>query len=121
MKSERNGTGETVYPPAERARWVGRYRESGLGLKRFAEEHGLRSSQLHYWVYGERPGRRIPRAEIADAGPPVFREYLLPRPPAGEWGAEIALSDGTSLRVRSGADPLWAGALLDELRRPCSR
>jgi hypothetical protein len=100
---------------------VGRYRESGLGLKRFAEEHGLRHSQLHYWIYGERRGRRTPRAEIPEAEPPVFREYLLPRAPAGEWGAEIGLADGTRLRLRSGADPVWAGALLDQVRRPCSR
>lgn len=120
MTSEQNGTGWAV-SAVDRARWVERYRGSGLGLKRFAEEHGLRYSQLHYWIYGHRRRRRTPRAEIAESGLPVFREYLLPRPPAGEWGAEIALTDGTSLRVRSGADPLWAGALLDQLRRPCSR
>ena len=120
MTTEQNGTGWAV-SAGDRARWVGRYRESGLGLKRFAEEHGLRSSQLHYWIYGERRRRRIPRAKIPEAGPAVFREYLLPRPPTGEWGAEIALSDGTCLRLGRGADPVWAGALLDQLRRPCSR
>lgn len=120
MTTEQDGTGWAV-SAEDRARWVGRYRESGLGLKRFAEEHGLRYSQLHYWIYGGRRRGRTARAEIAEAGPPVFREYLLPRPPAGDWGAEITLADGTSLRVRSGTDPLWAGALLDQVRRPCSR
>lgn len=119
MTNEQNGTGWAV-SAGDRARWVGRYRQSGLGLKRFAEEHGMRYTQLHYWIYGDRRRGRTPRVEVPEAGPPVFREYLLSRPPAGEWGVEIALTDGTSLRVRSGADPLWVGALLDQLRRPCS-
>jgi transposase-like protein len=108
-----------VVAPAERARWVGRYRESGLGLKRFAAEHGLRPSQLHYWVYQSRPSGResVVKAPGAEA---MFREYLLPRAPAGDWGAEIALPDGTRLRLERGADPAWVRALLDPLRRPCS-
>jgi hypothetical protein len=120
MTSKRCETGMAVAAPAERARWVGRYRESGLSLKRFAEEHGLRYPQLHYWIYGDRRRRRTARMEIPKAGPPVFREYLLSRPPAWEWGVEIALPDGTSLRVSRGADPAWVRALLDPLRRPCS-
>lgn len=121
MNSELNGTGWAVVSPTERVRWVARYRESGLGLKAFAEEHGLRPSQLHYWVYGGQRTRRPSGAENPDTVHPVFREYLLPRPPAGDWGAEISWPDGTCLRLGRGADPAWAVALLDPLRRPCSR
>lgn len=105
--------------PAERARWVRRYRESGLGMKRFAEEQGLRPTQLHYWIYGSRHSGRgsVVEEPVAE---PVFREYVVPRGLVGDWNAEIALSDGTSLRLGRGADPAWVGALLDQLRRPCS-
>ena len=105
--------------PGARARWVGRYRESGLGLKRFAEENGLRAAQLHYWVYGgRRPGGES-RAEAAGTQP-MFREYVVPQAPVGDWGAEIVLPGGASLRLGRGTDPVWAGALLDQMRRPCS-
>ena len=44
------------------------YRASGLGLKRFAAEHGLKVGQLHYWVYDGRKPR------VAEAAAPLFRE-----------------------------------------------
>jgi hypothetical protein len=91
-----------------------------VGLRRFAREHGLRYTQLHYWLYGtRRSGDGTAAVSNPDAGP-AFREYIVPRASAGDWAAEIALPDGTSLRVSRGADPAWAGVLLDQLRRPCS-
>jgi len=30
---------------------VAAYRQSGLSLKEFAPERGIRPSRLHYWVY----------------------------------------------------------------------
>ncbi len=104
----------------ERARWVRRYRESGVGLKRFAEQQGLRYSQLHYWIYGgQARARRRTAVEPAGSGP-VFRELIVPARSEREWAAEISLPDGTRLRLGHGADPVWVGALLDQLRRPCS-
>jgi hypothetical protein len=117
---ERNGS-ELVVRPDERARWVKRYRESGVGLKRFAEQHGLRYSQLHYWIYGGQPRARRRTVVESASSPPVFREYLVPPKSEHEWAAEISLTDGTRLRVERGPDPLWVGVLLDQLRRPCSR
>ncbi len=114
MKRDRNG--EHLGRGATRARWVGEYRASGLGLKQFAEEHGLSTGQLHYWVYGSAKGRKVP------ASVPVFREVRLAAgvtPPA-PWSAEIGLSDGTTVRLARGVDVAWAMGLVDGLRRPCS-
>jgi transposase-like protein len=98
----------------ERVRWVKRYQESGVGLKRFAEEHGLRAAQLHYWVYGR------PRATPTSAQPPepMFQEVIVARPLAGtgDWSAEIGLPNGSCLRLRGGTDPAWVGALLEQVR-----
>ena len=92
---------------------------SGVGLRRFAEQHGLGYSQLHYWIYGgqARAGRR----KVVEPGGsgPVFRELMVPARSEREWTAEISLPEGTRLRLGRGADPVWVGALLDQLRRPC--
>ena len=94
-----------------------RYRASGLGLKRFAAEHGLEAGRLHYWVYGrERTTRTLPQA-------PVFRELTAPLGWANPepWAAEIGWADGTTLRLGERADPQWVSALVQALRTPCSR
>jgi hypothetical protein len=102
----------------ERMRWVKRYQESGVGLKRFAEEHGLRPAQLHYWVYG-RPRSTSAAAQISAQPPePMFQEVIVARPLAGtgDWSAEIGLPNGSYLRLRGGTDPAWVGALLEQVR-----
>lgn len=96
---------------------MARYRASGLGLKRFAVEHGLSPGQLHYWVYAPGP---VPTAE---AGAPVFQEVRLSgsvTSPSG-WAAEIVLSSGATVRLREGAAADWAGALIEALGGSCSR
>lgn len=102
---------------AERARWIGRYRASGLGLKRFAERHGLSPGQLHYWVY------QSPKREKTTRSVPMFQEVRLSAPaatPSG-WGAEVGLPDGTTVRLVRGTDVEWTKALVEcLLRRPCS-
>ena len=115
MKSDhQNGD---VVSKEERAKWVKRYRDSGLGLKDFAAEHGLKAGQLHYWVYAPEP------APIAEGVAPVFREVRLAGnvAAAGRWGAEVALSGGLVVRVSEATEPEWAGALVAALARSCSR
>jgi len=106
-----------VVAPAARARWVERYRASGLGLKCFAAEHGLKPGQLHYWVYTPGP---VPASE---PGAPVFQEVRLTGGGAsvGGWAAEVVLPSGFTVRLREGAAPEWAGALLATLDGLCSR
>jgi len=101
---------------------VRRYREGDLGLKRFAERHGLRPAQLHYWIYGARRptgAMRVPRPPAPP--PPVFREVLLPRQQSAEWAVQITWPEGLSVRLARDADPAWVGALIEHLRRACSR
>lgn len=115
MKDDAKGKG--VVSRAQRARWVARYRASGMGLKRFAAEHGLPPGQLHYWVYAP------PAAPVTGADAPVFQEVRLTgsMAPSGGWAAEIVLASGVSVRLREGAAPQWAVALVQALEAPCSR
>ena len=102
---------------AERTQWVERYRASGKGLRRFAQEHGLRATQLHYWTY------RCPiRARTTSPAAPVFREVTLPKawPPTAEWVAEVALPDGSVVRLDRRAEIPWVRSLVESLRRSCS-
>ena len=114
MKRDRNG--EQTGRGAERARWVERYRASGLGLKRFAQQQGLSPGRLHYWVYGASKPR------VGQGSAPVFQEVRL----AGAgftpatWSAEVGLPDGTRVRLARGTDPGWMKALVECLRQPCS-
>lgn len=86
-------------------------------MKRFARENGLKAGQLHYWVYDAGPAR-----DAAAAAKPLFREVRVaaaaPMTPA--WIAEIALVEGTRVRLSCGADVAWVSALVESLRRPCS-
>jgi hypothetical protein len=115
VKNDQDANG--VVSAAERARWVERYRASGLGLKCFAAEHGLPPGQLHYWVYA--PGSGSPTETVA----PVFQEVRLTGGGAsvGGWAAEIVLSSGATVRLREGTAPEWAGALIQALGASCSR
>ena len=102
----------------ERAKWVKRYRESGLGLKDFAAEHGLKAGRLHYWVYAAEP------APVAEAMAPVFREVRLAGSATATsvpWAAEVVLPSGIMLRLREGTEPGWAGALVGSVGSSCSR
>jgi len=101
---------------AERARWVRRYRSSGLGLRQFAERQDLSPGQLRYWVYGPTAARR------SKAPAPVFHEVRFPAPTAlpVPWSTEIGLPDGTTVRLARGTDVAGTIALIECLRRPCS-
>jgi hypothetical protein len=96
---------------------VARYRASGVGLKRFAAEHGLPSGQLHYWVYAP------PAGPATGTDAPVFQEVRLTgsMAPSSGWAAEIALSSGATVRLREGAAPEWAVSLVQALGGPCLR
>ena len=115
MKRDDNGVASGP-GRGKRAFWVQRYRSSGLGLKKFAERHGLSAGQLHYWVYAS----RTPRS--AQAGVPIFQEVRLPSAVVTptSWTAEVGLPNGTTVRLARETDVAWAMALIDSLRRPCS-
>jgi hypothetical protein len=87
-----------------------------MGLKQFARRHGLKPGQLHYWVY-QTPPPLEGREPV-----PTFQEVRLPIPAmsAGSWSAEVGLANGTTVRLAREADLVWAKALIDCLRGPCS-
>ncbi len=103
---------------AERARWIQRYRASGMGLKEFARRHGLKRGRLHYWVYQSSPPLEARQPEPV----PTFQEVRLPIPAlgGGSWCAEVGLANGTIVRLARGADVAWAKALIDTLGESCS-
>src|ERR1044071_3494529 len=114
VKRYRNGT--LADRSTERARWVNKYRASGLGLSQFAHRHGLRLGQLHYWVY------QSPKPPVNKAPIPAFQEVRLPATvvASGSWSTEIGLPDGTTVRLARETDVAWAMALIYCLGGPCS-
>jgi transposase-like protein len=110
----KNGSisGPRRFTPQERARWVGRYRVSGLTQRGFAERHGLPVSTLHQWLH-----RNASRGEAESA---AFEEvHLRPTPRAHPWTAEVSFSDGTTLRLSDWARAPWIDSLLQSLGKSC--
>lgn len=88
----------TVFEPtpnaAERARWVERYRRSGLTQRAFAAAHGLQAGRLHYWLYGP---RAAPRPGLP--GPRLQEVRVEGWTGVQRWSAEVGLPDGRTLRL----------------------
>jgi len=102
---------------------VAAYRQSGLSLKGFARERGIRPSRLHYWVYHKvqdaqpRSLAKKPRADRRVG----FREVKLEAGSAllQSWAAEVSLVQGLSVRFSGAANPEWIGSVVQALQRPC--
>ena len=104
------------YEPDQIAGWVSRYRGSGLGLRQFAERHGLPPTRLHYWVYQKN------RAPATASPVPVagFQQIsLVGGLPLPSWALEVTLPAGSVARFSATAPPAWIGAVMEALRRPC--
>ena len=102
---------------------ISAYRQSGLGLRRFAQENRISPSRLHYWVYqkGRASKSRWPAKDPKALGAPVFQEVELG---AGttlleSWAAEVRLAGGVSVRFSGKATPGWMGEVIQALQRPC--
>jgi hypothetical protein len=120
MKYDRNH--QAVESSREIATLITAYRESGLGLKRFAREHRIPPGRLHYWLYQK---HRVPQSTSAK-GPgvipaPVFQEIKLDSGSSliQSWAAEVTLARGWSIRFSAAATPGWIGAVVQALQRPC--
>lgn len=101
---------------------IASFRQSGLGLERFAREHRIPPSRLHYWLYqkyrtpGVKPSRNGPGADPV----PVFQEVKIdPSALRASWAAEVSLDNQRSIRFSATADPGWIGAVVQALQRPC--
>jgi len=102
---------------------VAAYRQSGLTLKEFARERGMRPSRLHYWVY-QKNQERTPTwlgKEPRVGRTAVFREVKLEAGSAllQSWAAEVSLARGLNVRFSGTASPDWIGAVVQALQRPC--
>ena len=102
---------------------VAAYRQSGLSLKKFARERGIRPSRLHYWVYQKSQDakpRSLPKELPADPTA-VFQEVKLEAGSAllQSWAAEVSLAPGLNVRFSGTARPDWIGAVVQALQRAC--
>ena len=80
---------------AEKAEWVRRFKESGLSLRKFSEQYGLRWASLWQWT------SKYPSADVNSANTPGFVEVQL-RPAlasAPAWSVELTFSNGNILRM----------------------
>jgi hypothetical protein len=101
---------------------IASFRESGLGLERFARQHRIPPGRLHYWLYQKyRPLGAKPSRNGCGADPvPMFQEVKLdPSAWMANWAAEVSLESKLSIRLSATADPAWIGAVIQALRRPC--
>lgn len=87
---------------------------SGLSATQYCKAQGIHPSLFYAW-------RKRPRT---DSGPapgkaPVFAGFSLQGLLGQGWIAELALANGTVLRIDAAADPLWIGRLVTQLAGPC--
>lgn len=102
---------------------IAAYRQSELGLQRFAREHQIPPGRLHYWLYqkyraeGVKPSRNGCRVDPL----PLFQEVKLETtsPLLASWAAEVRLDSKRSIRFSAAADPGWIGAVIQAVERPC--
>ena len=109
----------SVPSPQEMRVLISRYRISGLGLKRFAREHGISPTRLHYWVYQKSRGKA--RKACRAVRSPMFQEVKMAagRPAMPSWAAEISLPTGVAIRFSAAAMPAWIVSVVQALQGPC--
>lgn len=99
---------------------VRRYRASGLGLRRFAREHGIPPGRLHYWVY-QKARAAVPARGRSPGVVPRFQEVnvaaWLGSPT--RWAAEVSVAAGRTVRFSEQASAAWIGAVVHALHRTC--
>jgi hypothetical protein len=99
---------------------LARYRSSGLGALRFAQEEGIPPGRMHYWIYQKGRGKpcQLSRPSVC---PPRFQEVEVATvlPGVANWVAEVSLPCGIAVRFSNGATPQWIGAVVQMLQRPC--
>ena len=79
---------------AERERWIEQYRRSGQSQRTFAATHGLKLSQLRYWIYSP-----APKVGGMNPAPRLQEVQFNGWPTAGCWSAEIAMPGGPTIRL----------------------
>lgn len=99
---------------AQKAEWVQKYLQSGLGLREFSSQHGLGYMSLYRWVRKQREIIEPQREHLGAAMD--FAELKLPiGTQRSDWAAELTLPNGTILRLSKDTPP----TLLEQLLRIC--
>lgn len=98
----------------QKAEWVQKYLQSGLGLREFSRQNGLGRMSLHRWVRKQQeiiePQRKHP------CGAMDFAELKLPLgAQCSDWAVELTLPNGTILRMSKDTPP----SLVEQLLRVC--
>lgn len=93
-----------------KAEWVRRFRGSGLSLRKFSAQYGLRVASLCSWSNRER------EAKLGCAAP-AFVEVAVPALASERthWVAELELGNGKALRISADVPE----AMLEQLLRIC--
>src|SRR5215470_180036 len=82
--------------PEERTQWVKRFLESGLSIRKFSATHDIPRMTLWKWVNNARPVQ----IDLGNLSNPQFSEVKLPTGLSrSDWAAELALPNGTVLRL----------------------
>jgi transposase-like protein len=103
-----------TYSAAEKAEWVKQYRQSGLSQREFSKRAGIEYMSLYRWARKQResssPAQQPVRSALA------FAEIKLPpSPQRSDWAVELALANGTVLRLTKDTP----STLVDQLLRIC--
>jgi len=103
-----------TYSAAQKVEWVRKYRESGLSQREFSKQAGIEYMSLYRWARKQResgqPGQKESKSCLA------FAELKSPASAArSDWAVELALANGTVLRLTKDTPP----TLVDQLLRIC--
>ena len=99
---------------------VERYRSSGLGVRRFAQQQGISPGRMHYWVYQKSQAK--PDEPVRSSGSDhKFQEVRVAvnAPVLSAWAVEVGLPTGVAVRFGGAATPDLIGEVVQALQRPC--
>ena len=100
----------------QREVWIRRYRESGLSVLQFCDEHKFAPQTFYHWLAKNRLAQEATMVSVASEGSPKFTEIKLePSNTAGGWAAELCRPSGLILRVGSNLPAV----LLEQLLGVC--
>jgi transposase-like protein len=103
-----------TFSAEEKAEWVKKYEQSGLTLPQFSKQAGLEYVSLYRWT--RKQSETGSPVEKSIQGAIDFAELKLPAShQRSDWAVELALANGTVLRLTKDAPP----TLVDQLLRLC--
>jgi len=101
--------------PAEWEGLLAEYKQSGLTQKEFVAKHDVALSSLQFWPYKQKKTKSVLDSNSTAAFLPV-QVVASPAPKARQGVVEVALEDGTIIRVTVGSDPKYVALLVHALR-----